>query len=81
MSYGILSQLNVKTLRQAVERVRALAGSMRVDHPITIVSPKGKVWRIPSNTDIEVSNVVVVILGAEGLDAEWLDEGFEDNNE
>jgi hypothetical protein len=78
MSYGILAQLNVKTLEQAVERIRAMAGAMRVDHPITIVSPKDKVWRIPRNTDIEVKNVVEVIEGNEGLDAEWLDEGFDD---
>lgn len=74
MSYGVLARLNVKTLRQAVERVRAIAGSMRVDTPITIVAPSGQTWRIPRGEDIEVQNAVKVNDGDEGLDNDWLAE-------
>lgn len=54
--YGIRARLTVNCLHSAIEHIRALAGTMQVNHKITIVSPKGNVWIIPANMDIERKN-------------------------
>lgn len=55
-SYGFRAAVKVSSLRSAIEHIRALAGSMQLPYDLRIVSPGGKVWVIPADTDLERAN-------------------------
>ncbi len=56
--WGIRTRLTADSLQELIERIRPIAGSIQVSHPITIKSPKGEMWHIPPWAEIEKRSCV-----------------------